>query len=75
MKYRKIELLNGQAQSKVHRIPSGFLAWIGNAALGGQFGEQDPKGPDVRLDGEASVQSGLGRRPLDGELGSWDGTG
>lgn len=58
----------------MHSIASGLLAWVGNAAFGGQFGQQDPKWPDVRLDGEAPVQGGLGGGPLDGELGSCEGT-
>lgn len=52
-----------------------LLAWIGHTAFGGQFGQQDPKGPDVGFNGEAAVQSGLGGRPLDGELGSCESTG
>lgn len=59
----------------MHSIPSGLLAWIGNTAFGGQFGQQDPKRPDVRLDGEASIQGGLGGCPLDRELGSCEETG
>lgn len=51
-----------------------LLAWIGHAAFSGQFGQQDPKRPDVRFNGEAAVQSSLGGRPLDGKLGSCKGT-
>lgn len=51
------------------------LTWIGNSAFCGQFSQQDAKRPDVRLDGEAAVQSRLRGRPLDGELGSCKRTG
>lgn len=50
-----------------------WLTWVGHSAFGDQLGEQDPKGPDVGLDGEAAVQGGLGCRPFNGELGSCDG--
>jgi len=47
------------------------LTWVGHPAFGDKLGEQDAKGPDVRLDGEATVQCGLWRRPFDGEFGSY----
>ena len=38
--------------------------------MGDQLHQEDTKRPDVRLDAEAVEESGLGCRPLDGELGS-----
>lgn len=42
--------------------------WIGNSPFSSQLCEQHAEGPDVRLDGETTVQSCLRRGPLDGEL-------
>lgn len=45
-----------------------FFTWIWNSAFSCQLSQQHTEGPDVRLDGETSIQGGLGRRPLDREL-------
>lgn len=47
------------------------LTWVWHSALGGQLGQEDAKGPDVRLDSKPAVQSSFGGCPLDGELGTW----
>ena len=46
-------------------------AWVGDAATRHQLCQQDAKGPDVGLDAEPVVEGGLGRCPLDGELGAF----
>lgn len=47
------------------------LTWVWHSALGGQLGQEDAKGPDVRLDGKPAIQSSFRGCPLDGELGTW----
>lgn len=45
-----------------------LLTWVGHGAIGEDFVQEHPKGPDVRLNGEALVADGLGSCPLVGQL-------
>lgn len=46
-----------------------FPTWVWDPAIGDNLHQQDPKGPDIRLDGEGAKVNGFRSCPLDGELG------
>ena len=58
-----------QGQGQGHRYS--LLTRIGHSSLSGELGQQNPKGPHIRLDGEPAVQSSFRGGPLDGEFGTY----
>lgn len=50
-----------------------FLTWVRHLSERYDLIQQDPEGPNVRLDGKAVFVDGLRSGPLDGELCSFFG--
>lgn len=63
-----LNFLCNSAMGTKQNIKFGVPTWVWYSALGHQLSQQNTKRPDIRLDGEAAVQSSFRSRPLDGEF-------
>lgn len=48
-----------------------LLTWVGDASIGNDLSQEDPKRPDIRFYSERSIVDGFWCSPFNGKLGTW----